>query len=85
MFKTVFALFALLLGDRMNAGGNIPLLFMPLAQTTCVAGSQTFVYTGADQTLTVPAGCSMISVKMWGAAGTALTPAAADSRCRISA
>lgn len=35
----------------------------------CAAGSQRFNYTGSDQLLTVPAGCSEITVKAWGAGG----------------
>lgn len=37
--------------------------------TPCVAGSQTFTYTGSLQSLTVPAGCNHITVKAWGAGG----------------
>ena len=33
------------------------------------SGSQTFSYTGAEQTLTVPSGVSTITIKAWGAQG----------------
>ena len=35
----------------------------------CVSGSQTFTATGADQIFVVPAGCSNLTVKLWGAGG----------------
>jgi hypothetical protein len=37
--------------------------------TSCDAGTATFAATGADQTFTVPAGCSTIVAKLWGAGG----------------
>ncbi len=37
--------------------------------TGCSAAAQTFTYTGADQTITVPAGCGHMRVKIWGAGG----------------
>jgi hypothetical protein len=39
------------------------------AEPSCVPGSQTFLYTGADQTFNVPSGCFALSVKLWGAGG----------------
>lgn len=38
----------------------------------CTPGSKTFTSTGADQTFTVPTGCSSITVKMWGAGGSGI-------------
>lgn len=35
----------------------------------CAPGKQTFVFTGSDQTFTVPAKCNFISIKAWGAGG----------------
>ncbi len=35
----------------------------------CTSGAQTFSYTGADQTFTVPAGCTNITIRAWGAGG----------------
>ena len=35
----------------------------------CTPGSQPFNYTGDDQNFTVPAGCTQITVKAWGAGG----------------
>lgn len=36
---------------------------------TCTPGSQTFSYTGSNQTFTVPSGCTSITIKAWGAGG----------------
>lgn len=35
----------------------------------CSAGKQVFSYTGADQVIAVPAGCSTATIKAWGAGG----------------
>jgi hypothetical protein len=54
-----------------RAGGNIPFMFIPNQSTvsTCAAGSQVFTFTGASQSLSIPAGCTSITVKAWGAGG----------------
>ena len=36
---------------------------------SCSTGSQTFNYTGANQTFMLPAGCTTFTVKLWGAGG----------------
>ena len=36
---------------------------------TSSSGSQTFSYTGSQQTFTVPSGVTTITIKMWGAQG----------------
>jgi hypothetical protein len=46
--------------DLVHVGGNT---------STCAPGSTTLVATGADQSFTVPNGCSVIRVKLWGAGG----------------
>lgn len=71
MRKFLLALFSLqlLIGERGLAGGNIPVMFLPLPSAVCVAGTASFNSTGSDQTWVVPAGCSSVTVKMWGAAG----------------
>lgn len=37
--------------------------------SACQAGSTTFSYTGSDQSFNVPAGCTSVTVKAWGAGG----------------
>lgn len=44
---------------RRKSGAGVP----------CVAGSQTFTYTGSLQSLTVPAGCTNVMIKAWGGGG----------------
>ena len=39
------------------------------AHTSASSGSQTFSYTGAQQTFTVPSGVTSITIEMWGAQG----------------
>lgn len=39
------------------------------AHAVSVSGSQTFSYTGSQQTFTVPSGVTTITIKMWGAQG----------------
>lgn len=41
---------------------------------SCTAGKQVFSYTGADRVIQVPGGCSMATIKAWGAGGRAGTP-----------
>lgn len=37
----------------------------------CVQGSMAFDFTGADQSFTMPAGCTSVTAKLWGAGGGA--------------
>jgi len=67
--KRVLALSAVVV-----AGGALIASPAQAAQTACTpdagyAYCETFDYSGADQTFTVPAGVTTISVEMWGAAG----------------
>ena len=41
------------------------------AATSCVAGSQVFNYTGGNQSFTMPAHCTSLTAKLWGAGGGA--------------
>lgn len=37
--------------------------------SSCAAGKQIYAYTGADQVIQVPAGCTTATIKAWGAGG----------------
>jgi hypothetical protein len=41
----------------------------PAPSTACPSSAYVFGYTGANQTVPVPAGCSSVTIKAWGAAG----------------
>ncbi len=41
---------------------------------TCVPGSQSFLMTGSTQAFTVPAGCTSVTIKAWGAGGAGGDP-----------
>lgn len=58
-------------------GANGPRHTISLSGTggaSCVAGKQVFSYTGGDQFVQVPAGCTGALVKAWGAGGRAAAP-----------
>ena len=57
--------------SAVSGAGISTLLFQTTtaAANTGLSGVSTFAYTGADQTFTVPAGVSSISLSMWGAGG----------------
>ncbi len=55
----------------MNDSGVETDLTSAASGGTCTPGSQTFTYTGSNQTFVVPAGCTSISIKAWGAGGGA--------------
>lgn len=44
----------------------LPQLGLMAKPAVCTHGSQTFTYTGSNQTFTVPAGCTSLTVKAWG-------------------
>ena len=48
----------------------------------CGASKEIFSFTGAEQTFTVPAGCSSITVKAWGGAGRHISGFSNARRCR---
>lgn len=52
-------------------GSNWAILFKEgnVATSDCTTSPQTFTYTGANQTVTVPSGCYSMTAKMWGAGG----------------
>ena len=53
----------------MNDSGTETDLTSAASGGTCTPGSQAFSYTGSNQTFVVPAGCTSISIKAWGAGG----------------
>ncbi|MBY0315823.1 MAG: hypothetical protein K2Q26_09910, partial [Bdellovibrionales bacterium] len=53
----------------MNDSGVETDLTSAASGGTCTPGSQAFSYTGSNQTFVVPAGCTSISIKAWGAGG----------------
>lgn len=55
-------------------GTNGPTHSIALAGTggsACAAGTQVYSYTGVDQVIQVPSGCSTATIKAWGAGGRA--------------
>ena len=57
---------------ELNAQVALP-TFQAVQKPPYVPGSQTFNYTGAQQTFTVPSGVSTITIKAWGAQGGNVT------------
>ena len=55
--------------DNANNFGLEPARIEVVASVVCTAGSQVFSYTGSNQTFTVPAGCTSVTIKAWGAGG----------------
>ena len=52
-----------------DGGASVSSTTTSITVNAAVATSQTFDYTGSNQTFTVPAGVTSINVKMWGGAG----------------